>query len=104
MTTTSKTQTQMDLASAKEALKALRAQTSQVLANVKALKVAAATERASMKEAKAKAKTEKAAARAEKKAARVAKLEAKLAALKNPVGTAARKAAKRPSKAIVAKR
>ena len=41
--------------------------------------------------------------RAAKKADRIAKLEAKLAALKNPVGTAARKANMKPSTVTVLK-
>lgn len=49
------------------------------------------------------ARENKAFDRATKKAARIAKLEAKLVALKNPVGTAARKAAKKPSNVTVMK-
>lgn len=49
------------------------------------------------------ARENKAFDRATKKAARIAKLEAKLSALKNPVGTAARKAAKKPSNVTVLK-
>ena len=54
--------------------------------------------------ARSAARAEKAAARDAKRAERVAKLEAKLLALKTgPVGTKARAAAKRPSKAVVRK-
>lgn len=59
--------------------------------------------RADAKAAKIAARAEKVAAREAKKAERIAKLEAKLSALKNPVGTAARKAAKKPSKVTVLK-
>ena len=55
------------------------------------------------KEVKKIARENKAFDRAAKKAARIAKLEAKLLALKNPVGTAARKAAKKPSNVTVLK-
>jgi hypothetical protein len=47
------------------------------------------------------ARSEKAAARAAKKAARIDAIQAKLDSLKNPVGIHAKKAAKKPSKAIV---
>jgi hypothetical protein len=55
------------------------------------------------KEVKKIARENRAFDRAAKKAARIAKLEAKLASLKNPVGTAARKAAKKPSNVTVMK-
>ena len=55
------------------------------------------------KEVKKIARENRAYDRAAKKAARIAKLEAKLVALKNPVGTAARKAAKKPSNVTVMK-
>jgi hypothetical protein len=48
-------------------------------------------------------RAQKAADRAAKKAARIAKLEAKLASLKNPVGTKAIKANKKPSNVTVLK-
>ena len=54
-------------------------------------------------EVKKIARENKAVDRAAKKAARIAKLEAKLSALKNPVGVAARKAAKKPSNVTVLK-
>jgi hypothetical protein len=61
-------------------------------------------EKESARVAKINAKQVKAAASAERKAARVAKLEAKLAALKAPLaGTAARKAARKPSKVVITK-
>jgi len=65
--------------------------------------MAARVAKARDKEIKKIAKENKAFDRAAKKAARIAKLEAKLAALKNPVGTAARKAAKKPSAVTVLK-
>lgn len=55
------------------------------------------------REIKKIARENKAFDRAAKKADRIAKLEAKLAALKNPVGTAARKAAKKPSNVTILK-
>jgi prefoldin subunit 5 len=70
---------------------------------VKADVAAAKAAKALDKEIKKIAKENKAFDRAAKKAARIAKLEAKLAALKNPVGTAARKAAKKPSAVTVLK-
>ena len=48
-------------------------------------------------------KQNSAALRAQKKAERIAKLEAKLNALRNPVGTKAIKANKKPSKVVVTK-
>jgi hypothetical protein len=65
--------------------------------------MAARVAKARDKEIKKIAKENKAFDRATKKAARIAKLEAKLVALKNPVGTAARKAAKKPSNVTVLK-
>ncbi len=65
--------------------------------------MAARVAKAKAKEIKKIARENKAYDRAAKKAARIAKLEAKLASLKNPVGTAARKAAKKPSKVTVLK-
>jgi hypothetical protein len=70
---------------------------------VKADVAAAKASKARDKEIKKIAKENKAVDRAAKKAARIAKLEAKLSALKNPVGTAARKAAKKPSNVTVLK-
>ena len=61
------------------------------------------TSRAELKAKKAAAKETAAADRAAKKAARIAALEAKLEAMKNPVGTKARKAATKPSKVKVYK-
>lgn len=65
--------------------------------------MAARVAKARAKEIKKIARENKAFDRAAKKAARIAKLEAKLAALKNPVGTAARKANKKPSNVTVLK-
>jgi len=65
--------------------------------------MAARVAKARDKEIKKIARENKAFDRATKKAARIAKLEAKLLALKNPVGTAARKAAKKPSNVTVLK-
>jgi hypothetical protein len=66
--------------------------------------VAAAKEaKAIAREVKKIARENRAFDRAAKKADRIAKLEAKLAALKNPVGTAARKANMKPSKVTVLK-
>jgi hypothetical protein len=60
--------------------------------------------RAAVKEVRLDNKIARSAARDAKRAERVAKLEAKLLALKTgPVGTKARAAAKRPSKAVVRK-
>jgi len=70
---------------------------------VKADVAAAKAAKALDKEIKKIARENKAVDRAAKKAARIAKLEAKLLALKNPVGTAARKAAKKPSAVTVLK-
>lgn len=84
----------MTLAQKREALKALRASIKEEVAVRRLV-------RADAKAAKEAAKAQKAKDAAVKKAARIAKLEAKLAALKNPVGTVARKAAKKPSKVAV---
>jgi hypothetical protein len=65
--------------------------------------MAARVAKARDKEIKKIARENKAFDRAAKKAERIAKLEAKLSALKNPVGTAARKAAKKPSNVSVMK-
>lgn len=70
-----------------------------IKSDVAAAKAAKATNKA----IKQIARENKAVDRAAKKAARIAKLEAKLVALKNPVGTAARKAAKKPSNVTVLK-
>ena len=87
----------LTLTQKREAMKALRVAIKEEAAIRKAV-------RADAKVAKAAAKAEKAAAREAKKAARIAKMEAKLLALKTgPVGTAARKAARKPSKVKVIK-
>ena len=63
---------------------------------IKALRESIKAEVAEKRSHRLIVKAEKAGARAAKKAARIAKLEEKLANLKNPVGTKARKAAKKP--------
>jgi len=69
---------------------------------IKALRESIKTDVVLKREAKAMTKEAKALARAQKKAERIAKLEAKIAALKAPkVGTAARKAARKPSAVTV---
>ena len=60
-----------------------------------------ANQRAANKALKADERRQKAATLAAKKAARINAIQAKLDALKNPVGIHAKKAAKKPSKAIV---
>ena len=65
--------------------------------------MAARVAKARDKEIKKIARENKAFDRAAKKAVRIAKLEAKLASLKNPVGVAARKAAKKPLNVTVMK-
>ena len=85
-----------ELANAKALVASLRKE----LADIRAMRK---TARAEIKAKKAAAKETAAADRAAKKAARIAKLEAKLEAMKNPVGTKARKANKTPSKVKVFK-
>jgi len=63
----------------------------------------AKSQKALAKTARAAVKAEKAEERAAKKAAKIIALEAKLNALKNPVGTKAIKANKKPSKVSVTK-
>jgi len=70
---------------------------------VTALRASIKSEVAARKATKQAGKEAKAFLRAAKKAERIAKLEAKLAALKNPVGTAARKANKKPSNVTILK-
>ena len=65
--------------------------------------MAARVEKQRAREIKKIARENRAFDRAAKKADRIAKLEAKLAALKNPVGTAARKANMKPSTVTVLK-
>jgi hypothetical protein len=86
----------LTLAQKRETVIALRASIKAEVAARKATKIAG-------KEARAKLRAEKVAARAAKKAEKIAALEAKLAALKNPVGIAAKKANKKPSKVTVLK-
>ncbi len=68
-----------------------------------ALRASIKSEVAARKATKQAGKEAKAFLRAAKKAERIAKLEAKLASLKNPVGTAARKANKKPSNVAILK-
>ena len=70
---------------------------------IKADVAAAKSAKAIAKAVKQIARENRAYDRAAKKAARIAKLEAKLASLKNPVGTAARKANKKPSNVTILK-
>jgi len=91
------------LAAKRAALKALKVEIAELVEVVKQEKVNMAEARAVEKAQKVAAKEAKAAARAQKKAEKIAALEAKLNALRNPVGSAARKAARRPSKVVVTK-
>jgi hypothetical protein len=70
---------------------------------VKTLKEIIRQEAATNRTLRVEAKAAKREASAAKKATRIAKLQAKLEALKNPVGSKATKANKRPSKAVVTK-
>jgi hypothetical protein len=87
-------------------LKSLRAELTQARAHVKALREAIAVEKRLTAQAKADAKAAKAARAAEKRAAAILKAEARLQKLLEkqaaPVGVKAKKAARRPSKAVVA--
>jgi hypothetical protein len=73
-------------------------------AAAKAQKVSARVEKRGQRvlamSARLNEKSEKRAFRAAAKATRIAAMEAKLQALKNPVGIAAKKAAKKPSKVV----
>jgi uncharacterized protein involved in exopolysaccharide biosynthesis len=84
------------LATAREDLKAARA----VVAELKA-KVASIRDEA--KRVRESAKASKAAARAQKREAAIAKAKARLERLMNPVGSKAKKVAKRPGPTIVTK-
>ena len=70
---------------------------------VLALRASIKSEVAARKATKQAGKEARVFLRAAKKAERIAKLEAKLASLKNPVGTAARKANKKPSNVTILK-
>jgi len=84
------------------ALATARAEVTRLLALAKSEKEAAKTARAAAKAERLALKTVRAETREARKAERIAKLEAKLAALMAPkVGTAARKAARKPSKVKV---
>ena len=84
----------LTLAQKREAVKALRASIKEELAVRKMARAAAKVEKTIARQAKRNIA-------AAKKAERIAKLEAKLASLKNPVGTKAIKANKKPSAAVV---
>jgi hypothetical protein len=70
---------------------------------VKSIKLMIKEHIAANRDANFQRKQNSAALRAQKKAERIAKLEAKLEAMRNPVGTKAIKANKKPSKATVTK-
>ena len=70
---------------------------------VKSIKLMIKEHIAANRDANFQRKQNSAALRAQKKADRIAALEAKLEALRNPVGTKAIKANKKPSKATVTK-
>jgi len=70
---------------------------------VKSIKLMIKEHIAANRDANFQRKQNSALLRAQKKAARIAALEAKLEALRNPVGTKAIKANKKPSKATVTK-
>ena len=93
----------LTLAQKRETIKALRESIKSEVASRKAARETAKSQKALAKTARAAVKAEKAEERAAKKAAKIIALEAKLNALKNPVGTAARKANKKPSKVSVTK-
>jgi len=80
----------------RETIAALRASIKEEVATRKTLRVLAA-------EAKANERLAKSLARDAKKAERIAKLEAKLSALKNPVGTKAVKANRKPGAVKITK-
>jgi hypothetical protein len=70
---------------------------------IKALRESIKAEVAARRASKILLKADKAAAREAKKAERIAKLEAKIAALKNPVGTKAVKANRKPGPVTITK-
>jgi hypothetical protein len=70
---------------------------------VKSIKLMIKEHIAANRDANFQRKQNSAALRAQKKAERIAKLEAKLEALRNPVGTKAIKAAKKPGKVTTTK-
>ena len=97
----------MDKAGAKVVRKQAIVERKRVRAAVKAEKVAARVqkrgERVLAMSARLNEKSEKRAVRAAAKVARIAAMEAKLNALRNPSGTAAKKASKKPSKVTIIK-
>jgi|688.fasta_scaffold248818_1 hypothetical protein len=70
---------------------------------VKSIKLMIKEHIAANRDANFQRKQNSAALRAQKKAERIAKLEAKLEALRNPVGTKAIKASRKPGKVAVTK-
>jgi hypothetical protein len=82
-------------------LKALRESIKAEVAAKRDARAVAKVEKAIARQAKIEAREAKSAERALKKAARIAVLEAKLEAMKNPVGSKARKANMKPSKVTV---
>lgn len=91
----------LTLAQKRETLKALRESIKAEVAAKREARAVAKVDKAIARAAKVEAREAKATERALKKAARIAALEAKLEAMKNPVGTKARKANMRPSKVTV---
>ena len=86
----------LTLAQKRETIKALRDSIKAEVASRKSLRILAS-------EAKQQERAAKALARDAKKAERIAKLEAKIAALKNPVGTKAVKANRKPGAVKITK-
>ena len=93
----------VELKEAKEMLTFYRGRFALLRAAVKEQRLDTKIAKSAARTAKAVEREAKAAARAERKAAKIAALEAKLTALKNPVGTKAVRANRRPSKVTVTK-
>jgi tRNA 2-selenouridine synthase SelU len=91
----------LTLAQKRETLKALRESIKAEVAAKRDARAVAKVEKAIARQAKIEAREAKSNERALKKAARIAVLEAKLEAMKNPVGSKARKANMKPSKVTV---
>ena len=91
----------LTLAQKRETLKALRESIKLEVQLKRDARAVAKVEKAIARQEKIEARAAKISERAAKKAARIAALEAKLEAMKNPVGTKARKANMRPSKVVV---
>jgi len=98
-----KVATSVELKEAKEMLAFYRGRVAFLRAAVKEQRLDAKIAKSAARNAKMAEREAKAAARAQRKADRIATLEAKLSALKNPVGTKAVKANRRPSKVTVTK-